>query len=203
MVDISHALAAKSDQLNAMDIMGAEPIIRIREVKDTKAPQQPVWIYFDGDNGKPWKPSKGMLRILGAGWGFESDAWLGRHVQIFCEPTVKYAGEEVGGVQIRAMSDIKQAGLNAVLAISKTKRTPFKVAFLKVDAVPYPAEKFAKALPAMAAKMEDGSMTLHQVIAQCQKTGALSAEQLQQLEQSAPVHIEYEQQTPDQSDEVM
>jgi hypothetical protein len=41
----------------------------------------------------------------------------------------------------------------------------------------------------MAEKMANGDMTLQQVIAQCQKTGQLTAEQVTQLEQAAPIEV--------------
>ena len=198
MTDLSFALEAKSDQLNAVDIMGAEPVIRVRDVVVKKG-EQPVSVYFDGDNNRPWKPSKGMLRILAGAWGRDSSAWVGKHAQLYFEPTVRYAGQEVGGIRIRALSDIDQRGLTFALTINRQKREPYHVPLLVVQTTTYPADRFAKALPAMAQKMRSGEMTLQQVIAQCQKTGQLSPEQLAALEEAAPVVIEEH----DEDDEVM
>lgn len=183
------ALAAKSDQLNALDIVGCEPVIRIRDVTVRRG-DQPVSIYFDGDNGKPWKPSKGMLRVLAFAWGEDETKWIGHHAKLYFEPTVVYGGKEVGGIRIRALSNIDKGGILLALAISKQKREPYKVAHLEVQQAAYPDDKFKAGLPAMAKMMEEGKMTLHQVIAQCQKTGALSASQLAALESAAPVVIE-------------
>lgn len=197
MTDVGFALEAKSDQLNAVDIMGVEPVIRIREVK-VRQGDQPVSVYFDGDHGRPWKPSKGMLRILAGAWGRDSSAWVGKYAQVYFEPSVKYAGKEVGGIRIRALSDIDQRGLSFALRISQKQTEPYHVPLLQVQSNEYPADKFAKALPVMAEKMKNGEMTLQQVIAQCQKTGQLSGEQLKQLEEVAPVEIH-----EDDNDEVM
>ena len=196
MSDVSFALEAKSDQLNAVDIMGAEPVIRVRDVKVQKG-EQPVWIYFDGDNNRPWKPSKGMLRLLAGAWGRDSKQWVGKYARLYFEPTVKYAGQEVGGIRIRSLSDIDARGLTFALTINRQKREPYHVPLLVVETAEYPADRFAKALPVMSEKMRNGEMTLQQVIAQCQKTGQLTAEQLAQLEQAAPVEIH------DDEDEVM
>ncbi len=196
MSDVSFALEAKSDQLNAVDIMGAEPVIRVRDVKVQKG-EQPVWIYFDGDNNRPWKPSKGMLRLLAGAWGRDSKQWIGKYARLYFEPTVKYAGQEVGGIRIRSLSDIDARGLTFALTINRQKREPYHVPLLVVETAEYPADRFAKALPVMSEKMRNGEMTLQQVIAQCQKTGQLTAEQLAQLEQAAPVEIH------DDEDEVM
>ena len=188
MTDIGFALEAKSDQLNAVDIMGAEPVIRIRDVKVAKC-EQPISVYFDGDNNRPWKPSKGMLRILAGAWGRDSSAWAGKYAQLYFEPTVIYAGKEVGGIRIKALSDVDQRGLSFSITINRQKREPYHVPLLTVKAEEYPAARFEKALPAMAEKMKAGEMTLQQVIAQCQKTGQLTQGQLKRLEEVAPVDI--------------
>lgn len=186
MSDITFALEAKSNQLSAVDIMGCNRIIKIRDVKVTKS-DQPVAVFFDGDNNRPWMPSKGMRRILAGAWGKESKDWIGRYAELFFEPSVLWAGKPVGGIRVKALSDIPANGLELTLAISKQKREIYNVHLLEVKASEYPAERFAKALPIMAQKMKDHEMTLQQVIAQCQKTGTLSGEQLTALEEAAPI----------------
>lgn len=193
MPDISATLEAKSDQLNAVDIIGAEPIITIRKVEVKNNTQQPVFIYFDGDNNRPWKPSKGMRRILAAAWGRDSDAWIGKKAQLFFEPTVVYAGEEVGGIRIKALSDIPESGIRCALTISSSKRQAYHVSLLKFEQKAYPEAQFNKAFPVMKEKMQNGEMSLQQVIAQCQKTGVLSVQQLKQLEEAAPVEVDTEE----------
>ena len=197
MTDVTFALAAKSDQLNAVDIIGVEPVIKIRKVEVKKTEQQPVWIYYEGDNNKPWKPCKGMLRVISGGWGPDSSKWVGRSIKIYFEPSVKYAGEEVGGIQIRAMSNIDQRGLHVTQAISRTKRKPYFVAYLETKVQPYPEDRFTAAFPTMEKKLRSGEMSLQQIIAQCQNTGELSKEQLAKLEAVAPIEIS------DNDDEVM
>lgn len=104
-MDISKALVAKSDQLNASDLTGAPIVATIENVRrgDTA---KPVVVDLVGMAGRPWKPSKGMLRIIAHAWGTESDAWIGRSVKLVNNPEVIYAGEAVGGVEVIAMSDI-------------------------------------------------------------------------------------------------
>ena len=195
MANVSFACAAKSDQLNAVDIMGIEPVIRIREVRVAQG-EQPVWVFFQGDNNRPWKPSKGMLRIMMAAWGPESDDWVGERVKLYFEPTVTWAGEQVGGIRIRALSSIKEDGMLVALTLNRKKRVALRVELLPEDTLPpYPQEKFLSALPAMQKAMEDGKMTLQQVIAQCQKTGNLSETQIARLEQAVPVEHDEEDET--------
>ena len=189
MANVSQAMQAKSDQLNAVDIMGSEPVITVRDVQ-VRGGVQPVWVFFHGDNNRPWKPSKGMIRILAAGWSNESDNWIGKSVQIYMEQSVKYAGQEVGGIRIRAMSDIPQKGIIATIALNKQKREPCKISHLSMERPKYSEAAFEKGFEAMVQAMHDGKMTLSQVIARCQKTGDLSQEQMQRLADNAPVEID-------------
>lgn len=106
MIDISKTIEAKSDQLNADDLLGGPRIIKITEVKAGKA-EQPINIYYEGDRGKPWKPSKGMRRVLVAAWGVNGEDYVGRYVELFNDQSVKWAGEEVGGIRIAGLSDIE------------------------------------------------------------------------------------------------
>ena len=104
-MDISKALVAKSDQLNASDLTGAPIVATITAVRRGDA-VKPVIVDLAGMDGRPWKPSKGMLRVIANGWGTESDAWVGRSVKLVNNPEVIYAGEAVGGVEVIAMSNI-------------------------------------------------------------------------------------------------
>jgi hypothetical protein len=56
----------------------------------------------------------------------------------------------------------------------------------------YPSNKFDTRFDAMAKAMEEGKMTLQQVIARCQKTGDLTEEQLKRLSDAAPLEVESE-----------
>lgn len=104
-MDISQALVAKSDQLNASDLTGSPVVATIKAVRRGDA-TKPVIVDLAGMDGRPWKPSKGMLRVVAFGWGTESDAWVGRSVKLTNNPEVIYAGEKVGGVEVIAMSHI-------------------------------------------------------------------------------------------------
>jgi len=190
MANFMQTLEAKSDQLNATDIMGIDLVIRIRDAVLTNSKDQPLSIYFEGDNNRPWKPSKGMRRVLAAGWGADTEGLIGKSVKLHFDASVKYAGKEVGGIRIKAMSDIDKRGIVVVEAINRQQRVPLHIEYLDTFQPAYPAEKFNAALPAMAAKMQKGEMTLQQVIAKCQQTGQLSQEQLAQLEAVAPVVVE-------------
>jgi len=186
MANFTQTLEAKSDQLNATDIMGHELVIKIRDAR-VVAGDQPLAIFFDGDNNRPWKPSKGMRRVLAAAYGTDTDDLIGKSIKLYFEPSVMYAGKEVGGIRVSALSDIDKRGIVVVETINRTQRKPLSIAYLDTSQPDYPQARFEKALPKMVEKMQSGEMTLQQIIAQCQKTGRLTAEQLTALEDNAPV----------------
>jgi len=104
-MDISQALVAKSDQLNASDLTGSPIVATIAAVRKGDA-AKPVIVDLEGMDGRPWKPSKGMLRVIAHAWGTESDKWIGRLVNLANNPEVIYAVEKVGGVEAIAMSHL-------------------------------------------------------------------------------------------------
>lgn len=104
-MDISAALVAKSDQLNASDLTGSPIVATIKNVRRGDA-AKPVIVDLEGMDGRPWKPSKGMLRVIAHAWGTESDKWIGRLVKLVNNPEVIYSGVAVGGVEVVAMSHI-------------------------------------------------------------------------------------------------
>jgi hypothetical protein len=122
MIDVSKTIEAKSDQLNADDLLGGPRILKITAIKAGSA-DQPILISYEGDTGKPWKPSKGMRRVLVAAWGSDGDQYIGRSVEVYNDQSVKWAGAEVGGIRISRMSDIKNA-IVLPLTLSRGKKTP-------------------------------------------------------------------------------
>ena len=127
-MDISKALVAKSDCLNASDLTGAPIVATIAAVRRGDA-VKPVIIDLEGMDGRPWKPSKGMLRVIAHAWGVESDAWVGRSVKLVNNPEVIYAGEKVGGVEVIAMSHIA-ADFRIPVRISQKKVKQHSVSVL-------------------------------------------------------------------------
>jgi hypothetical protein len=119
-MDISAALVAKSDQLNASDLTGAPIVATIAGVTVRKGEAKPVIIDLVGMDGRPWKPSKGQLRVIARAWGTESDVWVGRSVKLVNNPEVIYAGQPVGGVEVAAMSHIDKPFTEPVRISQKT-----------------------------------------------------------------------------------
>jgi hypothetical protein len=126
-VDMSAFIAAKSDQLNADDLMDAPRTITITKV--TAAPdaaEQPVSIHYEGGEGRPWKPCKTMRRILVGVWGKDASKYVGRSLTLYRDPTVAFGGLQVGGIRISHMSDISEDKTVALL-VTRGRKAPFKI----------------------------------------------------------------------------
>lgn len=121
MTDISPTLKSKSDQLNAIDIMDAPLTITIRGVDVKPSSDQPVSIFFDGDDNKPYKPSLGMRRVIAMAWGRESDDYVGKQMTLYFEPSVTYAGEATGGIRVGAFSHIEKP-FEAIIKLNRKQK---------------------------------------------------------------------------------
>lgn len=125
MLDISNAIKPKSSQLNADDLILGSKTIRIRDVKE-QAGEQPIAIYFDGDDGKPYLGCKSMLRVMGLLWGNNALNWIGRSLTLFRDAKVTWGGAEVGGIRISHMSHINGKQTMSLTA-TKQSRKPYIV----------------------------------------------------------------------------
>jgi len=116
----------KTDQLNADDLIGG----RTMTIKVTKvslcAGDQPIAINFEGDNNKPYKPCKSMRRVLVKCWGENGNSYIGRSMTLYCDESVTFGGNKVGGIRISHMSDIKET-ITMALTASKANRKPYTV----------------------------------------------------------------------------
>jgi len=107
VVDISQMLEAKSDELVADDLMGGDRVLLITRVDLNGADAKKFRLHYAGDNGKPWRPCKGMCRVLAHGWRSNNAAtYVGRSVKVFRYADAIYGGKKVGGVRVKGMSHI-------------------------------------------------------------------------------------------------
>lgn len=125
-MDLTPTLAAKSNQINADDLIGGPLTIRITNISPTGNDQQPVSIDFEGGNGKAYLPCKSMRRVMVAVWGADGKAYIGRSLSLFRDPEVSYGGIKVGGVRISHMSHM-DASMAISLSEKRGKKTLFKV----------------------------------------------------------------------------
>jgi hypothetical protein len=131
MASVANAMKAKSDQLNFVDIGTGELVLFVTGVNVTNS-DQPIAIFFKGCNDRPYKPSKGMIRLLSEAWGDESDNWIGKVIKLYGDPSVTWAGEAIGGLRIRSLSDIDKKGFSAFVTITRGKRRKTFVEFFEI-----------------------------------------------------------------------
>ena len=123
-------IVAKSDQLNAVDLVAGPITVKIERVKELADKTQPVAIYYEGCNERPFKPCLSMRRVLLACWGI--DNWYGRLMTLFADPKVKWGGEDVGGVRISHLSNLGVPKREIQLNESKHKKITWTVYNIEV-----------------------------------------------------------------------
>ena len=133
MTDLSQTIAAKSDQINADDMIAGPRTITITKVTaEPSSSEQPVVIYFEGDNRKPFKPCKTVRRLLVAVWGADGASYIGRSMTLYRDPDVEFGGIKVGGIRVSHMSHIDHP-MTVALSEKRARRRPYTVKPLKID----------------------------------------------------------------------
>jgi hypothetical protein len=181
--DLQRATQAKSDQLNSCDILGGSLVVKIIDVKSGSS-EQPVIIVIDSWP-QPWKPSKTSLRVLCACWGNDPQQWIGRYAVLFCDETVKFGGEAIGGIRTSHLSHIsgtKKVAVNTTRGKKGIQTVePYypQEASAPVNAEPifWPDDAFAKRLAAAQPKIDSGELTVEAFIATLEKKAPMTAGQ--------------------------
>lgn len=135
MLDMTTVIAPKSDQLNSDDLITGPRTIKITKVIGADSKEQPISIFFDGDNGKPYKPCLSMRRALVHVWGKNGLDYVGRYITIYRDPEVIYGGVKTGGIRISHMSHITEPKTFA-LAANKQQRKPYTVKPIIIEQKP-------------------------------------------------------------------
>lgn len=129
-MDLSRTIIPKSDQLNFEDVQSSSITAAIKSVRAGNS-EQPVFIDLEGYDGRPYKPSKSMRRVLIGGWGNDGHSWVGKTLTLIGDSTVKFGGVAVGGIKVSAMSDIN-SDFSLMLTTSRGKRSEHRVKKLEV-----------------------------------------------------------------------
>lgn len=137
MNDMTSVIAPRSDQLNADSLLAGPITIQITGVEIRPGQEQPVSIFFVGDDGKPYKPGISMSRVLVACWGLDAGAYVGRSMTIYTDSKVQWGGSAVGGIRISHLSHIKAPHVLA-LTMTKGNKKPFTVKPLVEPVAPEP-----------------------------------------------------------------
>lgn len=194
-VNIRAATMAKSDQMNADDLL-AGPISGAIKAVRAGSKEQPVQIDLDSWH-VPFKPCKSMIRVLAACWGDNARDWIGRSMTLYNDPEVVYGGIKVGGIRILHLSHL-ESDMTISLTKTRGKKAPFVVRRL-IGAAPvskpaaepieqpmYDAEKFNSNFPQWEDLIASGKKTADQIIAAVQKGGRLTVGQVDRIRAVQP-----------------
>ena len=129
-MDISDTLAPTSDQLDAVDLLSGPRTFVIEQVSKGNA-EQPVQIHLV-DFPRPWRPGKSMRRVLVAAWGPDASQYLGRSVRLYCDDSVTFGADRVGGTRISHLSHIDKK-LSIPLLVTRGRSKVYTVEPLAVD----------------------------------------------------------------------
>jgi hypothetical protein len=190
-MDLSKTIEARSDQLNADDLIGGPRVLHITAVRLIDG-DQPVAINYEGDDGRPYKPCKSMRRVMVSLWGPDGSKWPGNAIEVYRDPAVKFGGAAVGGIRISKATGITKPA-DVLLTVKRGKRAPYRIEPLTAQApaapapqAAYPDDKFAAELDRMRAAISSGKSTVDQIVAHLSKTGAVTPDQLALLTATEP-----------------
>lgn len=181
-MNIREFVKIKSDRLNFEDfIMGSQDFTIAKLGRKVDQGNVRLLMIFEGREATPYWVPKGMVKCLSnpEGWGeSEFSEWIGRKVRLFGEPTVVYAGKELGGVRISHISHIPQAYSTKI-----TERRGVRIDYVisPLEEVMYPVAKFTENLPAWLALIAEGKATPEKIIARVEQSGKLTDQQKAQI----------------------
>lgn len=127
--DLRPTIIPKSDQMNAEQLLSGSMTITVSDVRVGSA-DQPVIIHFDGDEGRPFKPSKTMRKVLIFAWGADGNEWVGKSMTLFNDESVRFGGAQVGGIRISHLSDIER-DISLSLTATKGKKSAHTIKVLR------------------------------------------------------------------------
>jgi len=160
MGSLAKAIEPKSDQLNSDDLVTGPITVKVSKVEINDSAEQKVVIHYEGDNGKPYKPCKGMTRVMAEIWGGADNgqSFVGHSMTLYRDPRVKWAGVEIGGIRISHMTGIER-DTPVVVTQAKGKRQPVIIHPLKPAA--------GTPTPPATDKVKEGSDALIAMIENC------------------------------------
>lgn len=125
------AIAPKSDQINAEDLVGRTITVTVRDVTIRAGQEQPISVALE-ESDKVFRPCKTTARLMVAAWGPDASKYTGRKMTLYRDPSVKWGGVATGGIRISHMSDL-DGPLVMALAENKKNRKVHTVQPLQVE----------------------------------------------------------------------
>jgi hypothetical protein len=129
--DVTEYIQAKSNQLNADDLIGGPITVQIIEARKGDQ-KQPVVLRISGGHC-PWKPCKTMMRLMVSAWETtNAKRWEGRWITLYRDGSVNAPDgtKNAGGIRVSAMSHIDRDKTFA-LTESRGKKKAWKVKQLR------------------------------------------------------------------------
>lgn len=191
--DFLQTTQAKSDQVNASDLIGGPLVCQITDIQMTGSADQPISIFVDA-HPQPWKPSKTSRRVLAACWAdAEPSDWVGRYVVLCNDPSVKWAGEAVGGIRTSHLSHINERKTIMVNATRGKKAAqvvePYYSEAASAPAQPvfWPEDAFEKQFKNAEPKLISGEKSADEIIGALEKKAPLTEGQKARIRRAKPV----------------
>lgn len=161
--DMSDTIVARSDQINFDDFLSGPKVVTITAVRKGSA-EQPVDFDLAELPGKAYRPSKSMRRVMVFAWGKDASAYVGKRLELYGDPEVKFGAQKVGGIKIGKMSHVDK-GFTINLTATRGKKDPHRVEKLADAATPPPTDpnaitkaqlqKLATLIPAAGFEADD------------------------------------------------
>lgn len=128
--DLYRIAAPRSDQLNADDLVGGRTVTgKVRAIKVGRRDKDPtIDVHIDGQP-RPWRPCKGMVRLLMHVdvWGPDPGAWVGRSIRLHCDPNVTFGPTRTGGIRVLAVSHLRAEQVTVEITVKRGARSEYTV----------------------------------------------------------------------------
>lgn len=132
VADLRYTIVPKSDQINAEQLLGGPMTITVTDVRTSASEEQPVVVHYQGENGRPYKPCKTMRKVLIFAWGEDGRRWVGRSMTLYNDASVRFGGQDVGGIRISHLTDIDRE-VKVSLTATKGKKALHSILPLEVQ----------------------------------------------------------------------
>lgn len=191
--DFLQTTQAKSDQINAADLLGGPLVCQITDIQMTGSADQPISIFVDA-HPQPWKPSKTSRRVLAACWAdAEPSEWVGRFVVLYNDPSVMWAGKAEGGIRCSHLSHISERKTIMVNATRGKKAAqvvePYYAETQQAPQQPvfWPEDAFEKQFKNAEPKLISGEKSADDIIGALEKKAPLTEGQKARIRRAKPV----------------
>lgn len=88
--DVPHPITVRIEQLTR------------EEVSDGNNSKEEKNVLWFSDDMKPMILNRGNAETIGGLYGDDSDAWIGKSIELYVDPSVMFGSKRVGGLRVRA-----------------------------------------------------------------------------------------------------